>query len=164
MTDSFNDSCMAQAEGTRFNMARPHEGTFNGGESPEERALRINAYAEGFDRDAGRMRQVCAIVAFWCGAQPAPPRPACCDGLRVLSACATATYPCRPCGLPCLALPLHHRYGGATDSSQAMEGHQANGARDAALGRVKLPAVVVHGIDDKLIPVVGGLDTAQACT
>ncbi|MGA7871494.1 MAG: hypothetical protein WCA22_11395 [Candidatus Binatus sp.] len=36
----------------------------------------------------------------------------------------------------------------------------ANGDRRAALKRVKAPTVVIHGADDRLVPIEGGRDTA----
>ena len=37
----------------------------------------------------------------------------------------------------------------------------ASGSRKGALREVKLPALVIHGIDDPLVPLAGGIDTAE---
>eukprot|EP00947_MAST-08B_sp_MAST-8B-sp1_P005144 g5144.t1 len=101
-TVSREEQARHDALGIRFNMAE--DDTFDGGTTPEGKALEIMDYVGKNDREAGKARQLIAIV----GSQ------------------------------------------------------QNGGPRTEALQHVTLPAVVVHGIADKLVPVVGGLDTAQA--
>jgi len=38
----------------------------------------------------------------------------------------------------------------------------ASGSRKEALRKVQVPALVIHGVDDPLVPLAGGIDTAEA--
>ncbi len=38
----------------------------------------------------------------------------------------------------------------------------ASGSRKEALRQVRVPALVIHGVDDPLVPLAGGIDTAEA--
>jgi pimeloyl-ACP methyl ester carboxylesterase len=38
----------------------------------------------------------------------------------------------------------------------------ASGSRKEALRKVRVPALVIHGVDDPLVPLAGGIDTAEA--
>ena len=56
----------------------------------------------------------------------------------------------------------HARAFNPTGSARQMQAIRADGDRTERLGKLKLPAVVVHGADDPLVPPLGGQATAAA--
>jgi pimeloyl-ACP methyl ester carboxylesterase len=72
-------------------------------------------------------------------------------------------------GFPFQETAIRQRFGRVHDRGVAMQGTKrqllailASGDRTAALRALALPVLVVHGLDDPLIPVIGGRATAAA--
>ncbi|MFN3521716.1 MAG: alpha/beta fold hydrolase [Phenylobacterium sp.] len=71
-------------------------------------------------------------------------------------------YPWPPGALRERAAAEYRRAFNPTGSQRQMGAIRGDGDRTERLGRLKLPAVVLHGADDPLVPLAGGQATAAA--
>jgi len=71
-------------------------------------------------------------------------------------------YPWPEGGLRARALAEFQRAWNPTGSQRQMLAIRGDGDRTERLGKLTIPAVVLHGADDPLVPLVGGQSTAAA--